>query len=105
VKKILLYVGGSPKRQHNEFPWVSTCIMIWLQSELVDGHNVYMRQHPELKALLADLVQFLLLRKPHDVVEFAADYFSSFATKMPGTSGLHTHHHLMISLFKITYLN
>ena len=54
------------------------------QYELKDGHNVYMRHHPELKAVLGDFVQFLLLRKPDDVVAFAADYFSSFATQMPG---------------------
>lgn len=52
------------------------------QEELKGDHAVYMRHHPELKALLADFLQFLLLRKPQDVIAFAADYFSSFSSKM-----------------------
>ena len=50
-----------------------------LQEELKGDHATYMRHHPELKALLADFLQFLLLRKPEDVVAFAADYFASFS--------------------------
>ena len=42
-----------------------------------------MRQHPEMKALLADYLQFLLLRKPDDVIAFTAEYFSSFSQKIP----------------------
>ena len=38
-----------------------------------------MRNHPELKALLADFTQFLLLRKPADAVDFAAEFFSGAA--------------------------
>ena len=45
-----------------------------------------MRQHPELRALMADFLQFLLLRKPEDVIAFAAEYFSSFSSRMPGTT-------------------
>ena len=45
-----------------------------------------MRHHPELRALLADFLQFLLLRKPEDVIEFAADYFAAFSTKIPDPS-------------------
>ena len=44
-----------------------------------------MRQHPEMKALLADYLQFLLLRKPVDTIAFTADYFSSFSSKVPNT--------------------
>ncbi|KAJ8405987.1 hypothetical protein AAFF_G00308750 [Aldrovandia affinis] len=36
-------------------------------------HASYVRQHPELKALMADFLQFLLLRKPDDVCSFAAE--------------------------------
>ena len=53
------------------------------QDELRADHAVYMRRHPELKAILADFLQFLLLRKPADVVAFAAEYFASFSSKMP----------------------
>lgn len=53
------------------------------KEELKGDHAVYMRHHPELKALLADFLQFLLLRKPLDVIAFAADYFSAFSATMP----------------------
>ncbi|KAI1898347.1 hypothetical protein AGOR_G00071390 [Albula goreensis] len=43
------------------------------KEELKADHASYVRQHPELKALLADFLQFLLLRKPDDVFLFAAD--------------------------------
>ncbi|XP_051880825.1 ciliogenesis-associated TTC17-interacting protein [Pristis pectinata] len=42
-------------------------------------YSSYIRHHPELKCMLADFLQFLLLRKPQDVVTFAAEYFSSFS--------------------------
>jgi len=53
------------------------------KDELKNEHAVYMRHHPELKSLLSDFLQFLLLRKPDDVISFSADYFSSFSAKMP----------------------
>lgn len=53
------------------------------KEELKGDHATYMRHHPELRALLADFLQFLLLRKPDDVIAFAADYFSAFSTSMP----------------------
>ncbi|KAJ8352410.1 hypothetical protein SKAU_G00238860 [Synaphobranchus kaupii] len=37
-------------------------------------HASYVRQHPDLKALLADFLQFLLLRKPDDIREKREDY-------------------------------
>ncbi|XP_071959728.1 ciliogenesis-associated TTC17-interacting protein-like [Antedon mediterranea] len=49
------------------------------KEELKGDHATYMRHHPELKALLADFLQFLLLRKPEDIVAFASDYFSAFS--------------------------
>ncbi|KAG5852456.1 ciliogenesis-associated TTC17-interacting protein [Anguilla anguilla] len=49
-------------------------------------HASYVRQHPELKALMADFLQFLLLRKPDDVFSFAAEYFAPFASQSnPGS--------------------
>ena len=57
-----------------------------LQEELKGDHAVYMRRHPELQAMLGDFMQFLLLRKPDDAVAFAAEYFASFSSKMPGQS-------------------
>lgn len=52
------------------------------KDELKDDHALYARHHPELKALLSDFLQFLLLRKPDDVLNFAAEYFASFSTKL-----------------------
>ncbi|XP_052817813.1 ciliogenesis-associated TTC17-interacting protein-like [Mya arenaria] len=56
------------------------------KEELKADHAKYMRHHPELKALLADFMQFLLLRKPDDVIAFSADYFAAFSTSMPSPS-------------------
>ncbi|KAK2170694.1 hypothetical protein LSH36_1g17002 [Paralvinella palmiformis] len=52
------------------------------KEELKDNHMKYMREHPELKALMADFLQFLLLRKPTDTIAFAAEYFASFSSHM-----------------------
>ncbi|KAJ8255275.1 hypothetical protein GJAV_G00203040 [Gymnothorax javanicus] len=50
-------------------------------------HALYIRQHPELKALLADFLQFMLLRRPDDVFSFAAEYFAPFSTpRIPGST-------------------
>ncbi|XP_064648234.1 ciliogenesis-associated TTC17-interacting protein-like [Lineus longissimus] len=56
------------------------------KEELKGDHAVYMRHHPELRALLADFLQFLLLRKPDDVLAFAAEYFASFSAHVPNSS-------------------
>lgn len=53
------------------------------KEELKNDHTVYLRHHPELKALLADFLQFLLLHKPGDVIAFAAQYFAAFSPSMP----------------------
>ncbi|XP_055487097.1 ciliogenesis-associated TTC17-interacting protein isoform X18 [Leucoraja erinacea] len=47
--------------------------------ELKAEYNSYIRHHPELKCIMADFLEFLLLRKPQDVVTFAAEYFASFS--------------------------
>ncbi|KAG8430604.1 hypothetical protein GDO86_020313 [Hymenochirus boettgeri] len=49
------------------------------KEELISEHETYLRHHPEIKLLLADFMQFLLLRKPSDTIEFAAEYFKSFS--------------------------
>jgi hypothetical protein len=56
------------------------------KEEIKSDHATYMRHHPELRALLSDFLQFLLLRKPDDVIAFAADYFSAFSVSMPDIS-------------------
>ncbi|XP_060117961.1 ciliogenesis-associated TTC17-interacting protein [Heteronotia binoei] len=53
------------------------------KEELQASHATYVRCHPELTNLLADFLQLLLLRKPDDVVTFAAEYFAPFSTQNP----------------------
>ncbi|XP_028598020.2 ciliogenesis-associated TTC17-interacting protein [Podarcis muralis] len=53
------------------------------KEELQASHATYVRRHPELRALLADFLQLLLLRKPDDVVTFAADFFAPFSAERP----------------------
>ncbi|XP_078573296.1 ciliogenesis-associated TTC17-interacting protein-like isoform X1 [Branchiostoma floridae x Branchiostoma japonicum] len=56
------------------------------KDQLKNDHTMYMRHHPELQAILADFLQFLLLRKPEDIFPFAVDYFSSFSSQLPSHS-------------------
>ncbi|XP_038574572.1 ciliogenesis-associated TTC17-interacting protein [Micropterus salmoides] len=53
------------------------------KEELKADHASYLRQHPEIRALISDFLQFLLLRKPDDVFQFARDYFLPFASRHP----------------------
>ncbi|XP_058561126.1 ciliogenesis-associated TTC17-interacting protein isoform X6 [Neofelis nebulosa] len=58
------------------------------KEELRVSHNSYLRQHPEAQALVSDFLLFLLLRRPADVVTFAAEYFGPFAKRNPPTPAL-----------------
>ncbi|XP_040332170.1 ciliogenesis-associated TTC17-interacting protein isoform X1 [Herpailurus yagouaroundi] len=58
------------------------------KEELRVSHNSYLRQHPEAQALISDFLLFLLLRRPADVVTFAAEYFGPFAKSNPPTPAL-----------------
>ncbi|XP_040911412.1 ciliogenesis-associated TTC17-interacting protein [Toxotes jaculatrix] len=51
------------------------------KEELKADHASYLRQHPEIRALISDFLQFLLLRKPDDVFQFAREYFLPFASR------------------------
>ncbi|XP_048341897.1 ciliogenesis-associated TTC17-interacting protein [Sphaerodactylus townsendi] len=53
------------------------------KEELQASHATYVRRHPELSNLLADFLQLLLLRKPDNVVTFAAEYFAPFSVQNP----------------------
>ncbi|MEE6488839.1 hypothetical protein FKM82_015404 [Ascaphus truei] len=50
------------------------------KEELIAGHETYIRHHPEMKILMGDFMQFLLLREPEDTLTFAAEYFAPFST-------------------------
>jgi len=52
------------------------------KEELINDHKTFIRHKPELRALLEDFCQFVLLRKPDDVCSFASHYFASFSTKI-----------------------
>ncbi|XP_071348725.1 ciliogenesis-associated TTC17-interacting protein isoform X2 [Trachinotus anak] len=58
------------------------------KEELKAGHASYLRQHPAIRALISDFLQFLLLRKPDDVFQFAREYFLPFASHSPPESSL-----------------
>uniref|UniRef100_A0A8P4GBS0 Ciliogenesis-associated TTC17-interacting protein n=1 Tax=Dicentrarchus labrax TaxID=13489 RepID=A0A8P4GBS0_DICLA len=53
------------------------------KEELKGDHASYLRQHPEIRALISDFLQFLLLRKPDDIFPFAREYFLPFASHRP----------------------
>ena len=57
-------------------------VSLW-QEELKAGHASYLRQNPEIRALISDFLQFLLLRKPDNVLQFAKEYFLPFASCRP----------------------
>ncbi|CAB1325929.1 unnamed protein product [Coregonus sp. 'balchen'] len=48
-----------------------------LQEELKAEHASYLRQHPDLHAMMADFLQF------RDVIMFAYKDFSPFASRRP----------------------
>lgn len=54
-------------------------LFVSVKEELMADHTLYLRQHPEIRALISDFLQFLLLRKPDDVFQFAREYFLPFA--------------------------
>ncbi|XP_072538994.1 ciliogenesis-associated TTC17-interacting protein [Salminus brasiliensis] len=60
------------------------------KEELKADHSSYVRHHPELKTLLADFLQFLLLRKPEDVFSFAHNFFAPFDSQRPPDSSFKT---------------
>lgn len=53
------------------------------KEELKADHASYLRKHPEIRALISDFLQFLLLRKPDDIFQFAKEYFLPFASCHP----------------------
>ncbi|XP_068427062.1 ciliogenesis-associated TTC17-interacting protein [Clinocottus analis] len=60
------------------------------KEELKADNVLYLRQHPEIRALISDFLQFLLLRKPNDVFQFAREYFLPFASRRPTELSLKT---------------
>jgi len=50
-----------------------------VQKQLSAEHASYAAHHPDLRALLSDFVQHLLIDKPTDVLEFCSQYFDAFS--------------------------
>ncbi|CAI8030233.1 Ciliogenesis-associated TTC17-interacting protein [Geodia barretti] len=62
------------------------------KEDLKDSYHEYMRQNPELRAMLADFMQALLIQKPDDVYEFARDFFAPFAKDAVPKPSYPSHH-------------
>ncbi|XP_061791251.1 ciliogenesis-associated TTC17-interacting protein [Nerophis lumbriciformis] len=58
------------------------------KEELRADHASYLTDHPEIRALISDFLQFLLLKKPDDVFQFAREYFLPFAPHCAADSNL-----------------
>ncbi|XP_077390150.1 ciliogenesis-associated TTC17-interacting protein [Festucalex cinctus] len=57
------------------------------KEELKADHASYLKAHPQIRALISDFLQFLLLKKPDDVFQFAREYFLPFTSNpSPDTS-------------------
>eukprot|EP01147_Barroeca_monosierra_P009826 gene9826-2019_t len=48
------------------------------KNELFAAQQDYVTTHPELKHLISDFLQYILVRKPENVHEAASIYFSQF---------------------------
>ncbi|XP_032414004.1 RIIa domain-containing protein 1 [Xiphophorus hellerii] len=42
-------------------------------------NETYLRAHPEVDEIIGDFLRHLLVKKPSDIREFAADHFSSLS--------------------------
>ncbi|VDD83032.1 unnamed protein product [Mesocestoides corti] len=60
----------------------------FLQEELISQYHLYLYDHPEFTDLLKDFLQALLMEKPEDTYNFAADYFTSFSKRREETTCL-----------------
>ncbi|XP_028986889.1 ciliogenesis-associated TTC17-interacting protein [Betta splendens] len=58
------------------------------KEELKADHALYLRKHPQIRALISDFLQFLLLRKPEDIFQFAREYFLTFASHQPSQASV-----------------
>ncbi|XP_008429907.1 RIIa domain-containing protein 1 [Poecilia reticulata] len=43
------------------------------------NNETYLRAHPEVDEIIGDFLRHLLVKKPSDIREFAADHFSSLS--------------------------
>ncbi|XP_071667006.1 ciliogenesis-associated TTC17-interacting protein isoform X2 [Patagioenas fasciata] len=90
AESVLGEIGGvqpQPTFPKQPLDWeedIQLCSWFLDQKEQLEAsHTTYVRQHPELLALLADFLQALLLQQPPDPVSFAAQFFAPFACQFP----------------------
>ena len=62
-----------------------------MQAELEETYQHYMTENPELRAILADFMQAVLIQKPDDVYVFAKDFFAPFAQNSVPTPSYPSH--------------
>ncbi|XP_034469222.1 ciliogenesis-associated TTC17-interacting protein [Hippoglossus hippoglossus] len=90
----LLHLPSQPEKGFEKIPLVwEEDMEMWSKfldrkEELKADHGSYLRKHPEIRAIISDFLQLLLLRKPDDVFRFAKDYFLPFASQQPPDSNL-----------------
>ena len=51
-----------------------------------DDLRTYVREHPEIRTILQDFVSNLLLDKPDNCKEFAAEYFGNLQKQQPASN-------------------
>ena len=51
-----------------------------MQDDLEESYECYLQGNPELRAILADFMQAVLIQKPDNVYQFARDYFRPFGS-------------------------
>lgn len=49
------------------------------KDELENEYNQYLHDHPDLKHLLGDFMQSVLVQKPDDLISFSAKFFAPFS--------------------------
>lgn len=53
----------------------------FLKEDYKNEYNQYLREHPELKAIVADYMQSVLCFKPENVLEFTNKFFAPYSSK------------------------
>ena len=48
----------------------------------MEDHSKFIEGYPELKAILADFVQAVLIHKPEDIFDFAKEFFTPYSSKL-----------------------
>lgn len=49
----------------------------------MEDHSKFIEGYPELKAILADFMQSVLIHKPDNVFNFAVEFFTPYSSEIP----------------------